>query len=167
MSSCIDDDEPVAKRRCLNYVEETFPVDHHRVSQESWSQKGFAQVQHISNFSKETLAAKTGNLCNTSAQFGCDALTENPFEERPPHVQQPDHVPRNKSLSGLDQVSQAQDEAAHNSVRSIAGAAREHDTSGVHHANDGYRDLKGDNEVCFGMVCRLSTVQLTDPSKIY
>ena len=160
------DDEPVAKRRCLNY-KETFPIDPDRILQQSQSQKGFAQVQHISIPSEDTLTVKTGNLYETSAHFGCEAVTEKTFEHRLSHVQQPDHVPENKSLSGLDQVSYAQDEAAHNSIQSIAGAVREHDTSGVHHAKDGHWDIKGDGEVCFGMVCQLSPVQPTDPTKIY
>jgi hypothetical protein len=161
------DDEPAAKRRCLNYVEKTLPINPDRVSQQSLSQKGFAQVQDISVPSEDTLAVETENLFDTSAHFDCEATAEQTFEHRLPHVQQPDHVLRNKSLSGLDQVTYAQDEAAHNSVRSIAGAVREHDTSGVHHANDGHRDRKGDSEVCFGMVCQMSPVQPTGPSKIY
>jgi hypothetical protein len=160
------DDEPAAKRRCLNYVEETFPVNPDRVSQQSRSQKGFAQVQHISIPSEDTLAVKTENLFDTSAHFNYEAVAEQTFEHRLPNGQQPGHVSRNKSLSGLDQVTYAQDEVAHNSVRSIA-AVREHDTRGVHHANDGHRDIWGDSEVCFGMVCQMSLVQPTGLSKIY
>jgi hypothetical protein len=161
------DDEPAAKRRCLNYVEETFPINPDSVSQQSWSQKGFAQVQHISVPSEDTLAVETENLFDTSAHFDCEAVAEQTFEHRLPQVQQPGHISRNKGLSGLDQVTYAQDEVAHKSVRSIAGAVREHDTRGVHHAKDGHRDIKGNSEVCFGMVCQLSPVQPTGPSKIY
>lgn len=150
------DDEPVAKRRCLSCVQKTFPDI---VLQQSRPRKAFAQVQHISIHSEDTLAVKTESLFDTSAHLDCEAVTEKTFKH---------HVPRNKSLSGLHQATYDQDETtAHNSVRSISSAVRIHGNNGVHQANDGHRGMKGDNEVCFGMVCQLSPVQPTDFSKVY
>lgn len=154
------DSEPLAKRRCLNY-------DGTIARKPDRSKKGFAQVHHNSIPSEDASAVKAGILYDTSARFGCETGTEKTFGHRLSQVQQPDHVPRNKSLSGLHQASYPQDEAAHNSLRPIAGAVMEDDVSGEQYANAGHRDIEGDGEVCFGMVCHLSRAEPPTPLNIY
>ena len=55
-------------------------------------------------------------------------------------------------LPGLDHSSHVQEEVAYNSVRPIAGAARELDIDGAHGTNESRRATKADSEICFGMV---------------
>ena len=108
------DEEPVAKRRRLDYVkEETFGVDSGPAPLQSQPQEGFFKIHHTS------------------------------------------------TLSGLDHLSHVQKEVARNGVQFIAGAPGEIDINGGHGANEDRRDMETNSEVCFGMVCRPSSVRLT------
>ncbi len=68
------------------------------------------------------------------------------------------------TLSGLDHLSHVQEEVAHNGIQFIAGAAEEFDINRAHGANEDRRDMKANSEVCFGMVCRPSSVRLMELS---
>ena len=141
------DGELIAKRQRLNYVDvKAFGIGPDRARQ---------QFQSIS--------APSGN----TTHFDWEAAVETTSEYRLGHVQQPNIVPRHKSLSGLDQVCHAQEEAASDGVRSVASVVGELGTSGAHDTNEGHRDGKEDGEVCFGMVCHLLPVRPTDSSEAH
>ena len=164
------DVEPIAKRRRLNSVEleaEAFGIGPDRAWQQSHSQEALLQVHHISIPSENTFNVKTGHSYNASTHSGREAAAETTSEYRLGHVQQPNIVPRHKSLSGLDQVCHAQEEAACNGVRSVASGVGELGTSGAHDANGGRRDAREDGEICFGMVCHPLHVRPTDSSEAH
>ena len=154
------DDEPTVKRRRLNYVEVDIGRD--RAQQQSQSQEGFSQVNHISIPSENTFDVKTEHSYNASTHSGRGTAAETTSEYRLGHMQQANIVPRHKSLPGLDQVFHAQEEVASDGVRSVASVVGELGTSGAHDAHEGRRDAKEDGEVCFGMVCHPSPVRPAD-----
>ena len=164
------DVEPIAKRRRLNSVEleaEAFGIGPDRAWQQSHSQEALLQVHHISIPSENTFHVKTGHFYNASTNSGSEAAAETTPEHRLGHVQESNIVPRHKSLSGLDQVCHAQEEAAYDGVQCVASVIGELGTSGAHDANEGRRDAKEDGEICFGMVCHPLPVRPTDSSQAH
>ncbi len=162
------DEEPVAKRRCLNHVKEgTFGISSDPASLQSQRQGGFSEIHLTSIPHEDTNTVKPRPSYDVSAHLGWDTGAENAFEPQRDHLQQPDDVPRHTTLSGLDQRPHVQEEVARNDAHSIAGAAGEPDNNGTHGANGGRRDTKADSEVCFGMVCHPSFVRLTEPSETH
>ena len=153
------DEEPVAKRRCLNHVtEESFGIGSGPASLQTQQQQGFSEIHHTSVSYEDSYIVKPRPSYDASAHLSWETVAENAFEPQRGHLQQPDDVLRNTTLSKIDQVPRVQEEVAHNGVQFIAGAAGD---------NGDRRDTKADSEVCFGMVCHPSSVRLTEPSETH
>lgn len=89
-----------------------------------------------------------------------NSVRESSLQSQPPEGFFHNH--HTSTLSGVDDLSHIQEEVDHNGVQSMASTAGEIDINSAHGANEDNRDMKAKREVCFGMVCRPSSVRLTE-----
>lgn len=119
------DEQPAAKRRCINRVNK--------------------QISGTQSLPKDFSNAHRTSTCHQdSTHFSRDAVPENASEHRRGHGQQPGIALGHATPAGLGQVSRVQEVTCNDSpliTHAAGGFARDANAT--------------DDKICFGMVCHL------------